>query len=59
MTFSMPSPVLEIQLATQYQRNVGTESAAKRSRPPTGTAASSVAASSASLSLDMRWKARP
>src|SRR6266571_4275682 len=30
MTFSMPSPVEEIQLVSQYQRNSGTWSAAKR-----------------------------
>ncbi len=30
ITFSMPSPVEEIQLVIQYARNVGTCSAAKR-----------------------------
>jgi hypothetical protein len=30
ITFSMPSPVEEIQLVIQYQRNVGTWSAANR-----------------------------
>jgi hypothetical protein len=32
MMFSMPSPVLEIHEAAQYQRNVGTSRAATRRR---------------------------